>query len=175
MGNIKRWRAGSEDSDYKVGYGSPPRQSQFKVGRSGNPKGRPKRARNFKTDVNATLLTPVKVAREGKMRKISTQAAMLLRLREKALGGDARSLDRLIALAQTYGDDEPTVSMDLSVEDELVLQVYRRRLLSGAVPEFIPIDPSIESITQAAPAQRPIHSDDSGRKRPIQDGSGQGS
>jgi hypothetical protein len=27
---------------YKVGYGKPPRATQFKRGRSGNPKGRPK-------------------------------------------------------------------------------------------------------------------------------------
>ena len=54
--------------------------------------------RNFRTDVQATLKTPVKVTREGKPRKVSTQEAALLRLREKALGGDARALDRLLGL-----------------------------------------------------------------------------
>jgi hypothetical protein len=29
-------------SEYKVGYGKPPRSGQFKRGNSGNPKGRPK-------------------------------------------------------------------------------------------------------------------------------------
>ena len=31
---------------YKVGYGKPPQDTRFKPGRSGNPKGRPKGARN---------------------------------------------------------------------------------------------------------------------------------
>jgi hypothetical protein len=36
---------------------------------------------------------------------VSTQEAALLRLREKALKGDARSLDRLLELAQTFNND----------------------------------------------------------------------
>jgi hypothetical protein len=35
-----------ESSNYEVGYGRPPKASQFPAGRSGNPKGRPKGARN---------------------------------------------------------------------------------------------------------------------------------
>jgi hypothetical protein len=30
------------NDDYEIGYGRPPRHSQFKPGQSGNPKGRPK-------------------------------------------------------------------------------------------------------------------------------------
>ena len=41
-------------ADSKVGRGRPPRGSQFKKGQSGNPKGRPKGARNI-----ATLLTRI--------------------------------------------------------------------------------------------------------------------
>jgi len=29
-------------SEYKIGYGKPPKSSQFKRGKSGNPKGRPR-------------------------------------------------------------------------------------------------------------------------------------
>jgi Family of unknown function (DUF5681) len=36
----------SEPPTYEVGYGRPPKASQFPLGRSGNPKGRPKGARN---------------------------------------------------------------------------------------------------------------------------------
>ena len=33
-------------SSYAIGYGRPPTSSQFQPGQSGNPKGRPKGARN---------------------------------------------------------------------------------------------------------------------------------
>lgn len=36
----------SQEPTYRVGYGKPPAESQFKPGRSGNPKGRPKGSRN---------------------------------------------------------------------------------------------------------------------------------
>jgi hypothetical protein len=151
MGTVKRRRAKSEDNGYTVGYGRPPESGRFKHGQSGNPKGRPKGSRNFKTDLKATLDTPVKVTREGKLRKISTQKAMLFRLREKALGGDPRALDRYIALAQMYGDDEPAVPESLSAEDEQILQIYQRRLLSKAIPA----SESIRAESKPAIEQKP--------------------
>ena len=39
-------QTGTSDQEYKVGPGSPPKEYQFKPGQSGNPKGRPKGARN---------------------------------------------------------------------------------------------------------------------------------
>ena len=35
-----------DNADYEVGYAKPPQSSRFKPGRSGNPNGRPKGARN---------------------------------------------------------------------------------------------------------------------------------
>ncbi|MCC6947027.1 MAG: hypothetical protein IT539_04590 [Bradyrhizobiaceae bacterium] len=132
-----------DGNDYEVGYAKPPRATRFKPGQSGNPKGRPKGVRNFKTDVKATLKSPVKLSREGKARKVTTQAAMLLRLREKALGGDGRALDRLITLAQAYNNEDVTASDALSVDDANLLAVYRERLLRGAAN----IDPPKEGET----------------------------
>ncbi len=88
--------------DYEVGYGKPPKEGRFKKGQSGNPKGRPKGHRNFKTDLLDTLKAPVQLKDKGRPRTVSTQQAALLRLREKALGGDARALDRLIDLARLH-------------------------------------------------------------------------
>ncbi len=92
MTDSKKGSAPSRESE--VGYRTPPRGSRFQPGQSGNPKGRPRGSRNFRTDLKSTLSKPVKVNQDGKPCKISTQAAALLRLREKALGGDPRALDR---------------------------------------------------------------------------------
>ena len=43
--------------EYEVGYRRPPKTTRFKPGQSGNPKGRPAKARNFKSDVKKTLET----------------------------------------------------------------------------------------------------------------------
>jgi hypothetical protein len=94
--------------------------------------------RNFKTDVRATLEAPVKVTRDGKPRKLSTQEAALLRLREKALGGDARALDRLLGLAQAYNNEELIAAADLSADDAMLLEIYKSRVLSGAAGRSAP-------------------------------------
>ena len=88
------------DGDFQVGYGKPPRHSRFAPGTSGNPRGRQKGVRNLASDVKHTLQVPVRFAEQGKPKRISTQQAALLRLREKALKGDGHALDRLLALAR---------------------------------------------------------------------------
>jgi hypothetical protein len=132
MGNTKRRRPRRNQGHSEAGFGRPPQHSKWKPGQSGNPKGRPKGTRNFKTDVQATLRALIRVTREGKPRKISTQEAILLRLLEKALHGDVRALAEALQLARTYNNDEFAASASLPVEDENVLRIYRERLLSGA-------------------------------------------
>ena len=96
---------GNGGNGYTVGYGKPPAHGQFLQGQSGNPSGRRKGVRNLKTDVKRTLATLVKVKAGGRTRKKSTQESALMVLREKALRGDARSLDRLLDLAVRFNND----------------------------------------------------------------------
>ena len=95
------------EEDLRVGYKRPPRHSQFRPGRSGNPGGREKELRNFGTDVKATLAGPLAIKEKGKTKRVSSQEGVLLRLREKALKGDARALDQFIRLAQMFNNDGP--------------------------------------------------------------------
>ena len=126
-------KAPTRKGDYDVGYGKPPKHTRFLPGQSGNPKGRPAGTCNFKTDLKATLKAPVRITRDGKPRKVSTQKAMLLRLREKALAGDARALDRLVGLAQVYNNEETTAVSGLSDYDATLLELFEQRVQNGLV------------------------------------------
>lgn len=120
------------DGDYDVGYGKPPKHTRFKKGRSGNPKGRPKGSRNFSTDLKATLGEGVRVNAGGRPRTVSTQLALLMRLREKALNGDARAMDLYVELARTYNDEEMAEVMRLSQSDAEILDGFLARQLREA-------------------------------------------
>ncbi len=125
---------------YKFGYGKPPKHSRFKEGQSGNPKGRPKGSHNFKTDVKEMLEAPVRLREKGHGMTVPTQKAALLRLRQKALGGDARALDRLIELARAYDDADLTdaATAPLALSDQAILDNFLRR--HGASPPEMPDD-----------------------------------
>jgi hypothetical protein len=75
---------------------------------------------------------PVSVKEGGRARKISTQEGALLVLREKALKGDARALDRLIELASRF-NNEPgeTVAPELSADDQAMLADYRAEVAAA--------------------------------------------
>ncbi len=117
------------DRDYEVGHGKPPKSGQFKPNQSGNPNGRPKGSKNFKTDVRDTLSMLVPVTSSGKRATVTTQKAALMRLREKALKGDQRAMDRLLALAQVYNGDDLArdTQADVTAADKAIMQRFAAR------------------------------------------------
>jgi hypothetical protein len=94
--------AGDDDDD--VGYGRPPKEHRWKPGQSGNPKGWRKGVRNFQSDLEDLLNSRVTVTENGRRRKVPVQRAALLRLGEKALKGDGRSIEKLLDLALNLSD-----------------------------------------------------------------------
>ena len=130
----------TSDDGFTVGYKKPPQHSRFQPGRSGNPHGKQKGVRNLGSDVKRTLEVPVRLNEQGRARRVSTQEAALLRLREKALKGDARSLDRFLELAQTFNNSsaaDPLGDKGVAAEDQAILDAYaeevRSRPPSGAI------------------------------------------
>jgi hypothetical protein len=114
----------------KVGYGKPPKAAQFKKGKSGNPKGRPKGSLNLATDLAAELGEQITVREDGHPRRVSKQRALIKSLMAKALQGDVRATAALLALYARVITEAPEDKNDTIESDELqILRRFAPRLL----------------------------------------------
>ncbi|WP_170584767.1 DUF5681 domain-containing protein [Ruegeria arenilitoris] len=89
----------SDDTkEYEVGYGKPPKATQFKKGRSGNPKGRPKGAKGVNASLKRELETKITVREGSNEIRISKAEAIAKRFTAGALKGDTKLLMALLKL-----------------------------------------------------------------------------
>src|SRR5947209_338928 len=77
---------------YTVGYGKPPKHSQFKKGTSGNKDGRPKGIKNFVTTFQEEMNRKIFISENGRRRMITKFEATLKQLANKAAMGDPKSI-----------------------------------------------------------------------------------
>jgi hypothetical protein len=123
--------AAPPDQDYQVGYGKPPLQTRFQPGRSGNPKGRPKRAKGLSTIVRSTLTEKVKVRTASGEKRISRIEAALHKTVELAMKGNANALANLLKLYAGAVPDEKQADEiaggfeDLTAADHAILEELR--------------------------------------------------
>ncbi len=88
-----------------VGYMSPPEHTRFKPGKSGNPRGRPRKPQTPNTVLKRVLDRKVPVKGEdGKMR---IRDALIWRLRKLALEGDKQALALHRRILAETGAGEP--------------------------------------------------------------------
>lgn len=129
-----------EGGDYKVGYGKPPIATQFKPGKSGNPKGRPKAAKGLNTIVRKTLSQKVSVRTANGEQRISRIEAALHKTIELAMKGNPRALAQLIKLyADAVPDaktsvDQRAPDQDLTATDLAILEELQRMLMDEEEP-----------------------------------------
>jgi hypothetical protein len=77
----------------KAGYKNPPKDTRWKEGESGNPLRRyPKRVETTVELIDKLLLRPVEITVGEKSRNVTTLEAILFRLWQKEVLGDARAL-----------------------------------------------------------------------------------
>jgi hypothetical protein len=93
-------------NDYAVGYGKPPKGSQFLSGKSGNPKGRPKGSKNIATLFNQITLELIQVKENGKTKTMTRLEAVLLQMTNRALSGDPRIMREFVQLSRLFQDAE---------------------------------------------------------------------
>ena len=111
----------------EVGYGKPPRAHQFNPGQSGNPKGRPKGAKNEATILCDLLNRKIAVREGGRARKITVFEAILLRFTEDALKGNTKSAAFIFNRYAGMQVGSP-LNDDISQDDRAVLDAFVRQL-----------------------------------------------
>jgi Family of unknown function (DUF5681) len=118
-----------DERDYQVGYGKPPRHSQFKRGQSGNPRGRPAGSKNLGTLVSEALNEPVIVVENGGRRKISKREAIIKQLVNRSAKADWRAIKILLDIVRELeGRIEPeTAESSFSAADEKVIEQIKAR------------------------------------------------
>jgi hypothetical protein len=96
--------ADEDKPEYAVGFGKPPQRTRFCKGQSGNPKGRPRGAKNLATLMEKVLKEPVVISENGKRRRITKREALIKQLVNKAIAGDPRSIKLLLAELREIDD-----------------------------------------------------------------------
>ena len=80
--------AESGEPPYDVGYAKPPSRTRFKPGQSGNPRGRPRGAKNFVTAIEGELRARVTVTENGRRKRVTKREVIAKRLVNRAAEGD---------------------------------------------------------------------------------------
>lgn len=96
-----------DGDDYKVGYGKPPVETQFKPGQSGNPSGRPKRKRYTRVEYEDAATTEVTTKEDGQPKRMSRREAVFTRLFALAANGDVRAIQMVLDLEKEAGRLDP--------------------------------------------------------------------
>lgn len=120
---------------YDIGYKRPPKNGQFKKGKSGNSKGRPKGSKNFLTLLEKELGQSITVNENGKKKTVSRLQAMVMRMVAGALQGDPKALITLVDILRRTGQfaqAEPAALLPDDYESILDSYVARRQRANAA-------------------------------------------
>lgn len=127
----------SRERDDDIGYGKPPRYTRFSKGKSGNPKGRPRKAKppsvpkatSYEQMLEKLYGRELLVKIDGKNKKITAIEAIALRQQAAALAGghmamrdtmrEKRRLDEQAAERALLAEEERVVMEAQKAEDDL--------------------------------------------------------
>ena len=111
-----------------VGYKKPPKTHRFAPGRSGNPSGKPKGTRSFKSDLREELSELVPFREGGRDIELSKQRLLIKRLVASALDGEARAIATLVGICvRTFADEGDSEDTDNVIDREIAETFNQRR------------------------------------------------
>jgi Family of unknown function (DUF5681) len=130
--------------DYEVGYGKPPKRTQFQPRQSGNPSGRSKVRATYAALTRLELDKKIPLGRGDDNRTITKRQVIAARLRKAIKGGDIEAFKLAMLIDQDPASDEP---IDEAKENERfwvkakkeLKRDIERRVAEGRLPE----EPSI--------------------------------
>jgi hypothetical protein len=115
-----------KSSPYRIGYGRPPKGTQFQPGKSGNPKGRPKGPKSVGAVLHDILHRRLEVTENGRTRRVPFLEVVLRRLANEAVRTDPRALKLMLSLMDRYAE-APEVGPQLEemlAEDREILMRF---------------------------------------------------
>jgi hypothetical protein len=131
----RKMRTRKRGGDYLIGFGRPPTGTRFRPGHSGNPKGRPKGARNAASLARDTLERKISVTARGRKRSMSVREAAYGQLAERAISGEIKAFAYLLSLeAEAHPAESERADPYASPERALeIIQAFldRRRAAKG--------------------------------------------
>lgn len=124
-----RGEAVMDDDDFL----GPINRGQFKKGKSGNPKGRPRGSKGMKTIVLEAAQRKVSVTMAGRRRKVSALEAIIATMRSDALRGDRHARQDFLRMCDRYavGELEQVARATLTDGEKELLAGILGRTLPG--------------------------------------------
>ena len=115
-------------SSQSVGYRRPPKATQFKKGKSGNPRGRPKGSRNVGAVLRDVIDQKIQITENGKIRHLPALEVMLRRAFNDAMRSGPGAQKFFFSLIDRYADLNETAVVpeidEVLAEDQEILARY---------------------------------------------------
>lgn len=135
------------DENYKTGYKKPPKHARWKKGQSGNPKGRPKGSKNFKTELRDALAAHIEITENRKRVKLSVSEAIIKVLLQNGLKGKLPALNKIMDLALMLDDEEDNMAKlspsEAIASDADIIEAYLLNLFEESKPVSVGNDDDV--------------------------------
>jgi hypothetical protein len=102
--------------DYEIGYGKPPKNTQFQKGISGNPRGRPKKSLDFNEQLLRESESFITVNENGRKKRISKQEIAIKVLIKQVMNGSSQAFRIYFALLQETRHSAASSAPQQSIE-----------------------------------------------------------